>query len=116
MVSQPVSIGYKIIGKTAGLTDVQKTVIDNLLKEVKPEKVIPTELVVQSPVSKHIHRKLSRSKILLRIWGSFIMSGLRLESVHQEPPHRRILQTGYKCCSPRVKPLLNLRRQKFLMG
>ena len=37
------------MGKTADLTNVQKTVIDILQKECKPQRA----------VSKHIHRKLS---------------------------------------------------------
>ncbi len=36
MVSQFGSLGYTIMGKTADLTVVQKTIIDTLHKEVKP--------------------------------------------------------------------------------
>ena len=48
------------MGTTADLTVVQKTVIDNLHKEVKPQKVIARDAgCSQSAVSKHTHRKLS---------------------------------------------------------
>uniref|UniRef100_A0A670Z0V3 Mitochondrial carrier 1 n=1 Tax=Pseudonaja textilis TaxID=8673 RepID=A0A670Z0V3_PSETE len=95
-------------GKTANLTVVQKTIIDTFHKEGKPQKVIGKEIgCSQSAVSKHMNRKLcgrekcgrkrctssrddcslerivSHSKVL----GIFTRSGLRLESVHQEPPH-----------------------------
>ncbi len=39
MVSQIGSRGYTIMGKTADLTVVQKTIIDTLHKEGKPQKV-----------------------------------------------------------------------------
>ena len=48
------------MGKTADLTVVQKTIIDTLHKEGKPQKVIAKEVgCSQSAVSKHINRKLS---------------------------------------------------------
>ncbi|MEQ2282209.1 hypothetical protein AMECASPLE_038166 [Ameca splendens] len=37
------------------------------------------------------------SPINSKIWGRFPRTGLRLESVHQEPPHRQIPDMGYKC-------------------
>ncbi len=40
MVSQFGSLGYTIMGKTADLTVVQKTIIDTLHKEVKPQTLI----------------------------------------------------------------------------
>ena len=51
------------MGKTADLTVFQKTVIDTLHKEGKPQKVIAKEAgCSQSAVSKHIQRKLSGRK------------------------------------------------------
>ena len=51
---------WSIMGKTADLTVVQKTIIDTLHKEGKPQKVIAKEVgCSQSAVSKHINRKLS---------------------------------------------------------
>ena len=43
MVSQFGSVGYTIMGKTADLTVVQKTIIDSLHKEGKTQKVIAKE-------------------------------------------------------------------------
>ncbi len=63
MVSQFGSLGYTIMGKTADLTAVQKTIIDTLHKEVKPQTFIAKEAgCSQSAVSKHVNRKLSGRK------------------------------------------------------
>ncbi len=51
------------MGKTAELTVVQKTIIDTLQKEGKPQTFITKEAgCSQSAVSKHVNRKLSRRK------------------------------------------------------
>ncbi len=51
------------MGKTADLTVVQKTIIDTLHKESKPQTLISKEAgCSQSVVSNHINRKLSRRK------------------------------------------------------
>ncbi len=109
MVSQFGSLGYTIMGKTADLTVVQKTIIDSLHKEGKSQALIAKEAgCSQSAVSKHVNRKLSgrkkcgrkrcatnqenaglwglSSKIDSRIWVNFTRNGLRLGSRHQEPP------------------------------
>ncbi len=63
MVSQFGSLGYTIMGKTADLTVVQKTIIDTLHKEGKPQTFIVEEAgCSQSAVSKHANRKLSGRK------------------------------------------------------
>ncbi len=63
MVSQFGSLGYKIMGKTADLTVVQKTIIDTLHKEGKPQTSIAKEVgCSQSAASKHVNRKLSGRK------------------------------------------------------
>lgn len=63
MVSQSGSVGYTIMGKTADLTAVQKTIIDTLHKEGKTRKVIAKEAgCSQSAVSKHISAKLNGRK------------------------------------------------------
>ncbi len=63
MVSQFGSLGYTIIGKTADLTVVQKTIIDTLHKERKPQTFITKKSgCSQSAVSKHVNRKLSGRK------------------------------------------------------
>ncbi len=63
VVSQFGSLGYTIMGKTADLTVVQKTIIDTLHKEGKPQTFITKEAgCSQSAVSKHVNRKLSGRK------------------------------------------------------
>ncbi len=63
MVSQFGSLGYTIMVKTADLTVVQKTIIDALHKEGKPQTFIANEAgYSQSAVSKHGNRKLSGRK------------------------------------------------------
>ncbi len=63
MVSQFGSLGYTIMGKTADLTVVQKTIIDTLHKEGKPQTFIAKEAGCSpSAVSKHVNRKLSGRK------------------------------------------------------
>ncbi len=59
MVSQFGSLGYIIMGKTADLTVVQKTIIDTLHKEGKPQTFIAKKAgCSQSAVSKHVIKKL----------------------------------------------------------
>ncbi len=56
MVSQFGSLGYTIMGKTADLTVVQKTIMDTLHKEGKPQTIIAKEAdCSQSAVSKHVN-------------------------------------------------------------
>ncbi len=63
MASQFGSLGYTIMGKTADLTVVQKTIINTLHKEGKPQTFIAKEAgCSQSAVSKHVNRKLSGRK------------------------------------------------------
>ncbi len=63
MVSRFGLLGYTIMGKTVDLTIVQKTIIDTLHKEGKPQTFIPKEAgCSQSAVSKHVNRKLSGRK------------------------------------------------------
>ncbi len=63
MLSQFGSLGYTIMGKTADLTVVQKTIIDTLHKEGKPKTFIAKEAgCSQSAVSKHVNRKFSGRK------------------------------------------------------
>ncbi len=63
MVSQFGSLGNTIMGKIANLTVVQKTIIDTLHKEGKPQTLIAKEAgCLQSAVSKHVNRGLSGRK------------------------------------------------------
>ncbi len=51
MVSQFGSLGYTIMGKTADLTVVQKTIIDTLHKESKPQTFIAVHRVLYPSMS-----------------------------------------------------------------
>ncbi len=106
MVSQFGSLGYTIMGKTADLTVVQKTIIDTLHKEGKTQTFIAKETVhrvlypsmlTESWVEgKSVEEKDAQptertaavwglsSKIDSRIWVNFTRNGLRLGSRHQE--------------------------------
>ncbi len=60
MVSQFDPLGYTIMGKTTDLTVVQKTIIDTLHTEGKPQTLIGKEAgCSQGAVSKHVNRKLN---------------------------------------------------------
>ncbi len=59
MVSRFGSLGYTIMGKTADLTVVQKTIIDTLHKEGKPHTFIAKEAgCSQSPQEKVWKKKM----------------------------------------------------------
>ncbi len=134
MVSQFGSLGYTIMGKTADLTVVQKTIIDTLHKEGKPQTFIDKEAgCSQSAVSKHVNRKLSgrkkcgrkrcttnrENRSLMRIVKQNRFKNLG--ELHKEwteagvkasraTTHRRVKEFGYSCRIPLVKPLLNHRQ------
>lgn len=119
------------MGKTADLTVVQKTIIDTLHKEGKPQKVIAKEVgCSQSAVSKHINRKLCGREKCGRKRCTSSRDDRSLERIVRKRPfksvgdfhkewteagvsasrattHRRILDMGFKCRIPLVKPLLN---------
>uniref|UniRef100_A0A8C6YAN8 Transposase n=1 Tax=Naja naja TaxID=35670 RepID=A0A8C6YAN8_NAJNA len=139
MVSQSGSVGITIMGKTADLTVVQKNIIDTLYKEGKPQKVIANEVgCSQSAVSKHINRKLCGREKCRRKRCTSSRDDRSLERIVRKRPfksvgdfhkewteagvsasrattQRRILDMGFKCCIPLVKPLLNNKQcQKHL--
>ncbi len=117
MVSQFGSLDYTIMGKTADLTVVQKTIIDTLHKEGKPQTFIVKEAgCSQTAVSKHVNSWVEgksvkekdaqptegtaalwrfSSKNDSRICVNFTRNGLRLGSRHQESPHTK--EFGYNC-------------------
>ncbi len=121
MVSQFGSLGYTIMGKTSDLTVVQKTIIDTLHKEGKPQTFIAKEAgCSQSAVSKHVNRKLSgrkkcgrkrcttnrENRSLLRIVKQNRFKNLG--ELHKEwteagvkasrvTTHRRVKEFGYSC-------------------
>ncbi len=115
-VSQFGSLGHTIMGKTADLTVVQKTIIDTLHKEGKPQTFIANEAgCSQSAVSKHVNRKSSRRKKCGRkrckTNRERIVKQNRLKNLgelHKEwieagvntskaTTHRRVKEFGYSC-------------------
>ncbi len=126
MVSQFGSLGYKIMGKTDDLTVVQKTIIDTLHKEGKPQTFIAKEVgCSQSALSKHVNRKLSgrkkcgrkkctinrENRSLLRIVKQNRFKNLG--ELHKEwteagvkasraTTHRRVKEFGYSCRQRRL--------------
>ncbi len=126
MVSRFGSLGYTIMGKNADLTVVQKTIIDTLHKEVKPQTFIAKEAgCSQSAVSKHVNRKLSgrkkcgrkrcttnrENRSLMRIVKQNQFKNLG--EVHKEwteagvkasrvTTHRRVKDFGYSCRQRRL--------------
>ncbi len=121
MVSQFGSLGYTIMGKTVDLTVVQKTIIDTLHKEGKPQIFITKEAgCSQSAVSKHVNRKLSgrkkcgRKRCSTNQENRSLMRIVKqnrfkyLGELHQEwtesgvktsraTTHRRVKEFGYSC-------------------
>ncbi len=136
MVSQFGSLGYTIMGKTADLTVVQKTIIDTLHKEGKPQTFITKEAVhrvlypsmlTESWVEgKGVEEKDAQptertaalwglsSKIDSRIWVNFTRNGLRLVSRHQEPPHTDVSRNLATDVVRGVLPGLRRRRTGLL--
>ncbi len=124
MVSQFGSLGYTIMGKTADLTVVQKTIIDTLHKESKPQTFIAKEAVhrvlypsmlTESWVEgKSVEEKDAQptertaalwglsSKIDSRIWVNFTMNGLSWGQGIKSTTHRRVEEFGYSCHQRRL--------------
>ncbi len=124
--SQFGSLGYTIMGKTADLTVVRKTIIDTLHKEGKPQTFIAKEACCsQSAVSKHVNRKLSgrkncwrkrcttnrENRSLMRIAKQNWFKNLG--ELHKEwteagvkasraTTHRRVKEFGYSCHQRRL--------------
>ncbi len=109
------------MGKTADLTVVQKTIIDTLHKEGKPQTLIAKEAgCSQSAISKHVNRKLSgrkkcgrkrcttnrekrslmrivkqnRFKNLGELHKKWTETGVK---VSRATTHRRVKEFGYSC-------------------
>ncbi len=126
MVSQFSSLGYTIMGKTADLTVVQKTIIDTLHKEGKPQTCIAKEAgCSHNAVSKHVNRKLTgrrkcgrkrcttnrENRSLMRIVKQNRFKNLgELHKEWTEPgvkasratTHRRVKEFGYSCHQRRL--------------
>ncbi len=118
MVSQFGSLGYTITGKTADLTVVQKTVIDTLHKEGKPQTFIAKEAgCSQIAVSKHVNRKLNgrtkcgRKRCATNRQNGSLMKIAKqnqfknLGELHKEwtaTTHSRVKEFGYSCRQRRL--------------
>ncbi len=126
MVSQFGALGYTIMRKTADLTVVQKTIIDTLHKEGKPQILISKEAgCSQSAVSKHVNRKLSgrkkcgRKRCTTNRENTSLMRIVKqnrfknLGELHKEwteagvkaswaATHRRVKEFGYSCRQRRL--------------
>ncbi len=126
MVSQFGSLGYTITGKTADLTVVQKTIINTLHKEGKPQTFIAKEAgCSQSAVSKHVNRTLSgrkkcgRKRCTTNRENRSLMRSVKqnrfknLGELHKEwteagvkasraTTHRRVKEFGYSCRQRRL--------------
>ncbi len=123
MVSQFGSLGNTIMGKTADLTVVQKTIIDTLHKEGKAQTFIAKEAgCSQSAVSKHVNRRLRgrkkcgrkrcttnrENRSLMRIVKQNRFKSLG--ELHKEwteagvkaTTHRRVKEFGYSCHQRRL--------------
>ncbi len=126
MVSQFGSLGYTIMGKTVDLTVVQKSIIDTLHKEDKPQTFIAKEAgCSQSAASKYVNRKLSgrkkcgrkrcktnrENRSLMRIVKQNRFKNLG--ELHKEwteagvkasraTTHRRVNEFGYSCRQRRL--------------
>ncbi len=127
MVSQFGSLGYIIMGKTADLTVVQKTIIDtlhtlthfrvshkhSLPKKLAVHRVLYPSMLTESWVEgKSVEEKNAQptertaalwglsSKIDSRIWVTFTRNGLRLGS--RATTHRPIKEFGNSCRQRRL--------------
>ncbi len=135
IVSHFGSLGYTIMGKTADLTVVQKTIIDTLHKEGKPQHALPKKLAVHRVLYPSMLTMLSgrkkcgrkrcttnrENRSLMRIvkQNRFKNLGeLRKEwteagvKASRATTHRRVKKFGYSCRIPLVKPLLNHRQRQ----
>ncbi len=137
MLSQFGSLGYTIMGKTADLTVVQKTIIDTFTRRVSHKHSLPKKLAVHRVLypsmlteswveGKSVEEKdaqpterttavwgLSR-RIDSRIWLNFTRNGLRLGSRHQEPPHTDVSRNLATVVFRGVLPGLGRRRTGLL--
>ncbi len=121
MVSQFGSLGYTIMGKTADLTVVQKTIIDTFHKEGKPQTFIAKEAgCSQSAASKHVNKVEWKEKVWKKKMHNQPREPQPYEDCHaksiqefgwtsqgmdwgwgqgiKSTTHRRVKELGYSCC------------------
>ncbi len=115
MFSQFGSLGYKIMGKTSDLTVVEKTIIDTLHKEGKPQTFIAKEAgCSQSSVSKHVNRTLSGRKKCGRKRCTTNRENHSLMRIVKQNRFKNLVEfhKEYSCRIPLVKLLLNHRQRQ----
>src|SRR4029434_6199989 len=135
MVSQSGSVGYTIMGKTADLSIVQKTIIDTMHKEETQKVIAKKAGCSQSAVSKHINGKLNGRKKCGRKRCTSNWDNCSLERIVKRSPfknfgeihkewtaagvsgsrattHRRVQDMGFNCRIPCVKPFLRQRQHQ----
>ncbi len=80
------------MGKTTNLTVVQKTIIDTLHNEGKPQTFIANEAgCSQSTVSKHVNRKLSGRK---KVWKKKMQNQPREPQPYEDCQAKSIQEFG----------------------
>ncbi|KAI2663404.1 DNA replication ATP-dependent helicase/nuclease DNA2 [Labeo rohita] len=112
MVSQFGSLGYTIMGKTADLKVVQKTIIDTLHKEkVKWKEKVWKKKMHNQRENCSLERlvKQNRLKNLGELHKEWTEAGVK---VSRATTYRRVKDFGYSCHIPLVKPLLNHRHRQ----
>ncbi len=123
MVSQFGSLGYTIMGKTADLTVVQKTIIDtrrlsykqSLPKKLAVHRVLyPSMLTESLEEGKSVEEKYAQptertaalwglsSKIDSRIWWTSQGMDWGWGQGIKSTTHRRVKEFGYSCCQGRL--------------
>ncbi len=81
------------MGKTADLTVVQKTIIDTLHKEGKPQTFIAKEAgCSRGAVSKHVNRKLSGRK---KVWKKKMHNQPREPQPYEDCQAKSIQEFGW---------------------
>ncbi len=120
MVSQFGSLGYTIMEKTGDLTVAQKTIIDTLHKEGKPQTLIAKEAgCSQSDDNKHVEGKCGRKRCTNNRENRSLMRIVKqnrfknLGELHKElteagvkasraTTHRRVKEFGCSCRQRRL--------------
>ncbi len=119
MVSQFGSLGYTITGKTADLTVVQKTIIDTLHKEDKPQTFITKEAVhrvlypsmlteswVEGKRCTTNRENCSIMRIVKHLIQEFVWTSQGMDwgwgQGIKSTTHRRVKQFGYSCHQRRL--------------
>lgn len=124
------------MGKTDDLTAVQKAIIDTLKQEGKTQREISERIgCSQSAVSRHLsgksvgRKKCGRKRCTTRRGDRTLrkiveknrfqtLGDLRKQwtesgvETSRATVYRRVQETGYRCCIPQVKPLLNQKQRE----